>query len=116
MLYKLQMDAPKALVSSNSLKDQGGLWHRRISHIHHGALKLLHETMIAFPEASIEHDDVFRGCVLGQFAKATFPRSDNKLRGMLDLVHLDICGPMSTKYLRGYKYFDVFIDNFSRKS
>ena len=32
----------------------------------------------------------------------------------LDLIHIDICGPMTPTALGGYKYFITFIDDFSR--
>ena len=67
-------------------------------------------------EVSTEHDDVCKGCVLGKFVKASFPRSDNRSKGVLDLVHSDVCGPMSMKSLRGYEYYVTFIDGFSWKT
>ena len=87
-----------------------------MGHIHHGALRLLRETVTGVPEVSTEHDDVCKGCVLGKFAKASFPRSDTRSKGVLDLVHSDVCGPMPTKSLRGYEYYVTFIDDFSRKT
>lgn len=56
-LYILQFETPKALVSSNSNREIGELWHRQMGHIHHGALKLLRETVIGIPELSAEHGD-----------------------------------------------------------
>ncbi|KAH9299166.1 hypothetical protein KI387_030848, partial [Taxus chinensis] len=50
-------DIPKALMSNNNLRDQGEIWHRRMGHIHHGALKLIHETVTGVLEVSTEHDD-----------------------------------------------------------
>ena len=102
-LYMFQFDTPKAIMSRSNPRDLGELWHRRMGHIHHGALKLLHETMIGVPKVSTKHD-ICKGCVLGKFAKAYFPRSDTRSKGVLDLVHLDICGSMSMKSLRGYEY------------
>ncbi|RVW36278.1 Retrovirus-related Pol polyprotein from transposon TNT 1-94 [Vitis vinifera] len=32
----------------------------------------------------------------------------------LDLIYIDICGPLTPTALGGYKYFITFIDNFSR--
>lgn len=115
LLYRLQFDTPKALMSSSNPRDLGEIWHRRMDHIHHRALKLLHETVTGVPEVSTENDDVCKGCVLGKFAKASFPRSETQSEGVPDLVHSDICGPMSTKSLRGYPYYVTFIDDFSRK-
>ena len=37
-VYRLHFDPTKALVNSNS-SSQGELWHRRMAHLHHGALK-----------------------------------------------------------------------------
>ena len=54
--------------------------------------------------------------MLGKFVKASFPRSDTKSKGVLDLVHLDIFGLMLMKSLRGYEYYVIFIDDFSRKA
>ena len=61
------------------------------------------------PVFCAEHDDVCRGRVLGKYAKATFARSDNKAKGVLGLIHSDICGPMSTKVLSGSEYFSYLL-------
>ena len=68
------------------------------------------------PELSTKHSNVCKGCALGKYSKATFPNSNNRAKGILELVHSDICGPMSSHPLRGYEYFITFIDDFSRKT
>jgi len=37
---------------------------------------MLKETVTSVPQLSTEHGDVCKGCVLGKYAKATFPRSE----------------------------------------
>ena len=37
-------------------------------------------------------------------------------KGILEIIHSDVCGPMSSKSLRGYAYYVSFIDDFSRKT
>ena len=54
---------------------------------------MLKEAMIGVLELSMEHDDMCRGCILVKYAKATFPRSDDRLDGVLQCIHSDICGP-----------------------
>ena len=115
-LYRLQFDTPKALTRSSNTRDLGELWHRRMGNIHHGALRLLCDMVTSVLEVSTEHDDVCKGCVLGKFVKESFPRSDTRYKGVLDLVHSDVCGLMSMKSLRGYKYYVTLIDGFSRRT
>lgn len=46
-LYRLQFDSAKALVrnSNSSGRDLGELWHKKMGHLHHGALRLLRDTI-----------------------------------------------------------------------
>jgi len=44
-VYRLHFEPAKALVSDNS-SSQGELWHRRMAHLHHGALKHLRRAVI----------------------------------------------------------------------
>jgi hypothetical protein len=59
---------------------------------------------------------VCKGCALGKYAKKTFPSSDSRSKGILDLVHFDVCGLMSVASLSGYNYYVTFIDDFSRRT
>ena len=87
-----------------------------MSHLHHGALRGLREVVTGVPQIYIEHQDVCRGCALGKFTKSSFPSSDTRLAGILDLVHTDVCGPMTRKSLSGCEYYLTFIDDYSRKT
>ena len=48
--------------------------------------------------------------------KSLFPSGDSKAKEILDIVHSDMCGPMTTTSLSGYVYYVSFIDDFSRKT
>ena len=77
---------------------------------------MLRDMLIGFPEFNTEHSDVCRGCALGKYTKTTFPSSDSKSIRVLDLIHSDLCRPMSFVSLIGYKYYVTFIDDHSRKT
>ena len=63
-----------------------------------------------------DHDGVCRGSVLGKNVKGSLPSSSRRSKGILDLVHSDICGQMSAQSLSGYLYYVLFIDDFSWKT
>ena len=87
-----------------------------MGHLHHGAMRILRSTLTGVPYLSTEQDDVCRGCALGKYAKATFPRSNYRAKSVLGLIYSDICKPMFVKALSGAKYFFTFIDDHSRKT
>jgi len=105
-----------ALIGGHGDKDLNELWHRRMGHLHHGALRILRKTVTGVPDLSTKRDDVCKGCALGKYAKEAFPRSKNRSKSVLGLIHLDICRQMSTKALSGVEYFVTFIDDHSRKT
>jgi transposase InsO family protein len=47
--------------------------------------------------------------------KGSFLSSDNRSKEILDLIHLDVCGPMIVASLNGYLYYVLFIDDHSHK-
>ena len=72
--------------------------------------------MTCMPEVSPKQEGIYKGCALGKNTKKSFPRSKNRSKGILDLNHFDICGPMSSPFLSGYLYYVLFFDDHSRKS
>ena len=71
--------------------------------------------MQGLPQCSINQHEVCKGCTLGKYAKTSFPSRDKRAKGILDLVHSNVCGPFSIVSLNGYKYYATFIDDHSRK-
>jgi hypothetical protein len=116
-LYKFLFQPARALIhSTSSSSDLCEIWHRRMAHLHHGALRVLREMVTGVPDFSSEHHELCKGCTLGKYTKTAFPSSDSRAAGILDLIHSDVCGPMSSASLTGSLYYVVFIDDFSRKS
>jgi transposase InsO family protein len=68
------------------------------------------------PEIHIQHKGVFKGCALGKNVKGSFSSSDNRSKEILELIHSDVCGPMTVASLNGYLYYVLFIDDHSRKT
>ena len=72
--------------------------------------------VIGMLDLYFEHDGICRGFSLGKNSKKSFPSSNKRSKGVLDLIHSDICGPMSSPSLSGYLYYVIFIDDFSHKT
>src|SRR3954470_20285872 len=46
--------------------------------------------------------------------KTPFAKSCERASDLLELIHTDVCGPMSTTARGGYQYFVTFTDDLSR--
>ena len=91
-------------------------WHRRLAHVHYRALPLASKVVEGLPEIQAKHEGVCKGCAKGKNTKKTFPSSERKEKGILEIIHSDVCGSMSLSSLSGYVYYISFIDDFSRKT
>jgi hypothetical protein len=69
-----------------------------------------------FLDFKVERRGVCKGCALDKHAKVAFPSSEHRSRRILDLIHSDVCGPMSLTSLIGNLYYVTFIDDSSRKT
>ena len=54
-------------------------------------------------------------CTMGRQRRNSFPTSQHKTMGLLDLIHTDVWGPSPVASVGGARYYVTFIDGFSRK-
>ena len=113
-LYKLKGQLEQALVHDSM--EPSELWHRRIAHEHYRALSHISKEVNGLPEIQTKHEDICKGCAKGQNIKKIFPSSESKAKGILEVIHSDVRGPMSSNSFSGYVYYVSFIDDFSRKT
>ena len=113
-LYKIKGKSDQAFVHSTINLSE--LWHRRFAHLHYRALLIVSKAMTCLPELQVNHEGVCKGCAQGKDVKSLFPSNDNKSKGILDIVHLDVCGPMTVASVSGYVYYVSFIDDYTRKT
>ena len=102
-LYKLKGQLEKALV--HDLVEPNELWHRSLAHVHYRELPLASKDAESLPEMQTKHDGVCKGCAKGKNTKKTFPSSESKEKGILEIIHSDVCSPMSSSSLSGYVYY-----------
>ena len=60
-------------------QDVGELWHRKLGHLHHGALNIMQQISIGLPKGKLEQKNTCKGFILGKYAKSSFLDRDSKL-------------------------------------
>ena len=70
--------------------------------MHYRAISMERKEVSGFPEIQAKRKGIYKGCKKGKNAKNTFPSSDRKAKGILEIVHWNVCGPMSSISLSGY--------------
>ena len=96
----------------SSLK-QTQLWHLRLGHIN---LDRIHRlvTYGHFSPLDVNALPVCEPCLEGKMTMRPFKAKGYRAKEVLDLVHSDLCGPMSTGARGGYEYFITFIDEITQ--
>ena len=92
------------------------LLHIRLAHVNYKSLPIVSKVFIGLPEIQVNNEGVFTGCAQRKNTKNPFPSNNSKEKGILDIFHSYVCGPMSATSLRGYMYCVYFIDDYSRKT
>ena len=101
-LYKLKGHSKTTFV--HEITSSSELWHRRISHINYKALPYVSKVVTGLPYLKMDHEGTCKGCARGNNIKNSFLESERKTKGTLELIHSDVCGPMSSTYLIVYEY------------
>jgi hypothetical protein len=68
------------------------------------------------PDMQVEHDGVCKGYTLRKNEKGRFSRSDNRSKGILDIIHSNVCKHMIVPSLGNFVYYVIFIDDYSCKT
>jgi hypothetical protein len=67
------------------------------------------------PMGTLAQLDQCKGCTMGKYVKSTFHEKENRALVIMEIVHIDMCGPFSVASTTKHKYYVIFFDEFSRK-
>lgn len=87
------------------------LWHKRLEH---PSLRYMQKL---FPKlfTNFKHENfVCETCFKAKNHRSTYLPSDNKKLAPFDLVHTDVWGPSPIISKSGYRWYVIFVDDFSR--
>nr|GEX83443.1 hypothetical protein [Tanacetum cinerariifolium] len=100
---------------AKATSSQAWLWHLRLSHLNFDTINLLlkNDIVVGLPKLKFVKD-LCSSCELGKakcksFQSKTTPSSKRRLQ----LLHMDLCGPMQVESING-KYVLVIVDDDSR--
>ena len=83
------------------------LWHCRLGHIGVKRMKKLHAD--GFLESlDYESLDACEPCLMGKMTKTPFSRTMEQPTDLLEIIHTDVCNPMSVEARGTYRYFLTF--------
>jgi len=89
------------------------LWHKRLGHISRKRMERLIKMNILHSLDFSDFDNCI-DCIKGKLTAKIRKTSGSRNEGILQLIHTDICGPITPIALGGYRYFITFTDDFSR--
>ena len=100
------------------------LWHRHLGHITRDRIErltingILDSLVFLYFQSILDslgfsYFQTCVDCVKGKITKGR-KKGATRNKGLLEIIHIDICGLFTLAILGEYKYFITFIDNFSR--
>ncbi|GJS20805.1 retrovirus-related pol polyprotein from transposon TNT 1-94 [Tanacetum coccineum] len=102
---------------AKATSSQAWLWHRRLSHLNFDTINLLSKNNIVngLPKLKFVKDHLCSSCELGKAKRKSFhTKTTPSSKRRLQLLHMDLCGPMRVESINGKKYVLVIVDDYSR--
>ncbi|GKA25536.1 retrovirus-related pol polyprotein from transposon TNT 1-94 [Tanacetum coccineum] len=108
--------SPVCLMSKATLT-KSWLWHRRLSHLNFGTINDLtkHDLVNGLLKFKYGKDHLCSACERGKSKKASHPPNlVPSNHSKLELLHMDLCGPMRVASINEKRYILVIVDDYSR--
>ncbi|GJY50735.1 retrovirus-related pol polyprotein from transposon TNT 1-94 [Tanacetum coccineum] len=102
---------------AKATSSQAWLWHRRLSHLNFETINLLSKNNIVtgLPKLKFVKDHLCSSCELGKAKRKSFhTKTTPSSKKRLQLLHIDLCGPMRVESINEKKYVLVIVDDYSR--
>nr|GEY72856.1 hypothetical protein [Tanacetum cinerariifolium] len=102
---------------AKATSSQAWLWHRHLSHLNFDTINLLskNDIVVGLPKLKFVKDHLCSSYELGKAKRKSFQsKTTLSSKRRLQLLHMDLCGPMRIASINGKKYVLVIVDDFSR--
>ena len=110
------MSAQEAHVDKTRNNEKVDFWHARLGHVSYNKLKAMmkKEMLRGLPYLEIRDNIICAGCQYGKAHELPYEESRYRAETPLQLVHLDVFGPVKQPSISKNRYMITFIDDFSR--
>jgi hypothetical protein len=102
------------------IQDDAALWHRRFGHLSYGNLQRMAEDQLVdglnIEAKAFRSRETCEPCIMAKQAVKPFKGSKERSKRKLDVIHMDVCGPLPQETLGGARYFATFVDDHTRYS
>ncbi|GJU32448.1 retrovirus-related pol polyprotein from transposon TNT 1-94 [Tanacetum coccineum] len=102
---------------AKATSSQAWLWHRRLSHLNFDTINLLsmNNIVTGLPKLKSVKDHLCSSCELGKAKRKSFhTKTTPSSKRQLQLLHMDLCGPMRVESINRKKYVLIIVDDYSR--
>nr|ABH08430.1 putative integrase [Beta vulgaris] len=99
------------------IEDDSLLWHKRLGHASFSLLEKLRskDLVLGLPSIKFHIDQVCDACARGKQVRSSFKsKTIVSTTKPLELIHIDLCGPMRIQSRSGKRYVLVIVDDYSR--
>ncbi|GKA04487.1 retrovirus-related pol polyprotein from transposon TNT 1-94, partial [Tanacetum coccineum] len=96
---------------------QAWLWHRRLSHLNFDYINLLSkkDVVIGLPKLKYVKDQLCSFYEVSKAKQSSFKsKTVSSSKRWLNLLHMDLCGPMRAASINRKRYILVIVDDYSR--
>lgn len=116
-LYKISLEDTQGSCMLTKVEDDTQVWHSRLGHVNFDAMSLMkrHEMVKGLPY--LKHPrKLCNRCLMAKQPRGPFPSAlTYKSHKVLELIHGNLCGPISPCTLSGKRYFLHLVDDYSKK-
>jgi hypothetical protein len=115
-LYKVALRIARPVCLSAHTGDEAWRWHARFGHVNLSSLKKMSSAEIVrgLPELDCV-EQLCEACLAGKHRRTSFPsQATHRATRSLQLLHGDMCGPVTPSTPSGNKYFLLLVDDYSR--
>nr|GFB00174.1 retrovirus-related Pol polyprotein from transposon TNT 1-94 [Tanacetum cinerariifolium] len=102
---------------AKATSSQAWLWHHRLSYLNFDSINLLskNDIVVGLSKLKFVKDHLCSSCELGKAKRKSFhTKLTPSSKRWLQLLHMDLCGPMRVASINGKRYVLVIVDDYSR--